>query len=148
VHIPFFKRLLGERILWPSRSTTLPSTCSECSGTIRLTLVEPFSENAKLDQAIYTCANCGKEEKAFIHRGKKTAIKPYLSDPSITKEVASAMSEAYDSACLALEISSKKFSPRAVATLIANFAHDGEHNPTRLVDAVLAALPPRNTDDR
>ncbi len=71
---------------------------------------------------------------------QRPAIKLYLSDPSISPEVGDAMSQAYEEACRVLELSGRKFSTRAVATLIDNFAYDGEHSATRLVDAVLAAL--------
>lgn len=75
---------------------------------------------------------------------QRPAISFYLSDPSISTKEAEAMSKAYDDACRLLELSGRKFSPRAVAVLIDNFAYDGEHNASRLLKAVLAAHSSKN----
>lgn len=72
----------------------------------------------------------------------RAAINFYLSDPSISSEEAEAMKRAYEEACRLLEPSGRKFSAPAVATLIDNFAHDGEHNASRLIQAVLDTLLP------
>lgn len=74
---------------------------------------------------------------------QRAAINLYLSDPSISPEVAKAMSKAYTEACRVLQMSGRKFSERAVATLIANFAHDGEHNEASLVAAVMSTYFPK-----
>lgn len=70
----------------------------------------------------------------------RSAINFYLSDPSIGSEEAEAMKQAYEESCRRLESSGRKFSTPVVATLIDNFAKDGEHNTTRLIQAVLNAL--------
>jgi hypothetical protein len=87
------------------------------------------SESNKLDRTI-----------SPVHRSERAAIDLYLSDPSISSEVAEAMLQAYKDTCRELKLSGRSFSTRAVATLIDNYAHDGEHNADRLVEAVLAAL--------
>jgi hypothetical protein len=84
--------------------------------------------------------------KSWTHRSERAAIELYLSDPSIAPEVAEAMSEAYSEACRALQMSGRKFSERAVATLIANFAHDGEHDEASLVAAVMSTYFPKRRD--
>lgn len=91
-----------------------------------------YSDSAKLDYA-----------KSLRHCSERAAIDMYLSDPSIDRKVARAMSDAYDAACRALESSGRNFSKRAVATLIANFAHDGVHEEAGLLAAVMNAYSPK-----